>query len=153
MKRRLFVKNSLFAGAALSVPVFLKAAISDNKKSTFLRLDCSNQFPQFIFFSIDSLGKNLLQQNIALKDEITIMQMKYNVVTSHNTTNYFLYEQFENILPVWQLVQHEKTFTVISNYNTADTQPFVFNISQYANHATVLGLIKGDVHITHNLQP
>ena len=144
MRRRLFVKNSLLTATALSVPGLLKAAAFNNKNSSFLKLACNKQFPQFDFFSVDSLGKNLLQQNIALISDMMIAQMKYNVTIENNTTSYFLYDQPGNKQPVWQVVQHEKSFSLISVYSAGETQSFSFNISQHDNHATLLGLIKNN---------
>ena len=142
MKRRLFVKNSLFTATALSASQLLKANIF-KKNTSFLKLVCNNQFPQFDFFAIDSLGKNLVQKNIALKEDMMIMQNKYDVETTGRTTNYFLCEEKEKSKPSWQVIQQEKSFTITSNFHEAEQQSFLFNISQYANHATLLGLIKG----------
>lgn len=142
MKRRLFVKNSALATAAVSAPALLKAAALNKKTSPFLKLACNKQFPQFDFFSVDSLGKNMLQQNIALQTEMMLAQMKYNVISTNDTTNYFLYDEKEKKTPAWQLLERENSFTLVSNFKENDAQPFLFNISQYANHATLLGLIK-----------
>lgn len=143
MKRRLFVKNSLLTATVLSVPKLLKA-FADKENSFFLKLVCNNQFPQFDFFSVDSLGKNMLQENIALTSDMMIAQKKYNVVASGSSTQYFLYDENAKTKPAWEIRQQEKSFTIISNYHENETQPFLFNISQYANHATLLGLIKGN---------
>lgn len=144
MKRRSFVKNSVLAGVMTSFPDLLKSATFNKQASAFIKLTCNNQFPQFDFFSIDSLGKNILEQNVALKDDITTMQMMYKVVINGNTTNYFLYEEKGNVLPSWRLIETEKSFTLISTYKANAVRPFVFNISQYASHATLLGIIEGD---------
>ncbi len=144
MERRSFVKKTALAATALSFSKWLEAASQKHYDTAFLKLACNNQFPQFDFFSIDSLGKNILQQNVALKDDAMITQMKYYVVSLNNSTQYFLYDEKQKTTPAWEIIQREKAFTIISNYHENDTQPFVFNISQYANHATLLGIIEGN---------
>ncbi|MEP6467457.1 MAG: hypothetical protein ABJB05_14205, partial [Parafilimonas sp.] len=144
MKRRLFVKNAALAATVLSFSKWMNAASIKNNSSAFLKITCNNQFPQFDFFSIDSLGKNMLQQNVALKDAVMIMQMKYSVHTSNNSTQYFLYDEKEKTTPAWEIIQKEKSLTIISNYHENDEQSFLINISQYVNHATLLGIIEGN---------
>ncbi len=143
MKRRLFVKNSLLTATVLSSPRLFKA-YNQKSESSFLKLACNNNFPQFDFFSIDSLGKNMLQQNIALTSDVMITQKKYDVVSSGNSVQYFLYDEPSKTTPAWEITQEEKSFTIISRYHENDTQSFLFNISQTANHATLLGILKGD---------
>ncbi len=143
MKRRLFVKNTALTATALSLSKLIYAATNKNTDSPFLKFSCDNQFLQFEFFSIDSLGKNILQQNVALKPDAVITQMKYYVETSNSSTKYFLYDEKEKTLPAWEIIQKEKSFTVISNYHENYDHQFLFNLSQSANHATLLGIING----------
>ncbi|MBV9961971.1 MAG: hypothetical protein JO072_06950 [Parafilimonas sp.] len=144
MKRRSFVKTTALGATALSLSKWIDAPTVKNNDSAFLKLICNSQFPQFDFFSIDSLGKNMLQQNVALKPDAIITQMKYYVNLSNNSTQYFLYDRKENTTPAWEIIQKQKTITIISNYHENDEQSFLFNISQYANHATLLGIIEGN---------
>lgn len=138
MKRRSFVKNSMFAGLALSVPEVITAIPSDESNSGFLKIVPDSNSPQFNFFSIDSLGKNNLSNNIILKENI---KQTYITSVKNSKTSYKLSSQTKNGFPVWEAVIKKSSFTLSSNYLLSHEQPFVFSIEQHANHATLLGRI------------
>lgn len=140
MKRRSFLKNSLIAGVAFSAPEILKPMPFHHKDSRFIKLSCSKSFPAFDFFAIDSLGKNMLDNNIILKEESE--KIKYNSFSKNNLTEYRLASQSKNELPVWSVEIKNSSFKFISNYHLENKESFLFNISQYANHATLLGIMK-----------
>lgn len=142
MERRIFLKESLLAGLALSAPDVLPAQPYYSDDSRFLKLICSKVFPAFDFFAIDSLGRNMLNNNIILKDET--IKIDYRTVSKNNRTEYRLAFQSKSELPVWSVEIKESSFTIISNYHTNNQESFLFNISQYANHATLLGIMPGD---------
>jgi hypothetical protein len=144
MKRRLFVKNSVLAGIALSVTDILKALPVIDKNKSFLKLRLSPKFPQFDFFAIDSLGKNGLESNIILKYETLPKNIQYNTKSKGTRTNYRLTTQDDDQLPVWNVIIKKSSFTLTSNYIPGNAEPFLINISQHANHATLLGMMKGD---------
>lgn len=138
MKRRRFVKNTVLAGIGLTAANKLSAILS--RPSSFLKIIPDKQWPRFTFFSIDSLGKNKLQQNTALATATTT-QLKYTSKQSGNTTLYQLIGHKNK--PAWKFTQHEKSFSIAAEYIDGHTDPFVINFNQHENHATLLGLIKG----------
>lgn len=144
MKRSAFIKGSVLAGVGLSVSKLLKAFPANNANSAFLKISPDPQWLRFNFFSIDSLGKNKLRQNISLQEQIMIAQVKYKTTSSKNTTCYYLYEQNEKEKPVWEVLIKENSFVLTSNYIKGAEEPFMINLNQHENHATLLGIMKGE---------
>ncbi|MEP6950021.1 MAG: hypothetical protein ABI863_12125 [Ginsengibacter sp.] len=140
MKRRTFVKNSVLTGLALSVQDIIAAAPFDRASSPFLKIVPDLQSPQFSFFAIDSLGKNNLKTNIILHEDI---KQVYTTSIQKNKTSYGLTSQTIRELPVWQVTTKRSSFTLCTNFDAAHQEPFLFNIEQHANHATLLGMING----------
>jgi hypothetical protein len=131
----------LIAGVAFTGPEFLKSQPFPDKSSRFIKVRCNNSFPAFDFFAIDSLGKNMLNTNIILKEEST--KIRYNSFSKDNLTEYRLASQSKNQLPVWSVEIKKSAFKIISNYHAENEESFLFNISRYANHSTLLGIMKG----------
>lgn len=142
MKRRTFVRNSLLAGVALTVPGITQAARVFAPGSRFLKLSLNPKSPQFQYFAIDSLGKNALKQNVILHDEAVLST--YRVTTRGAKTSYTLLAQTKNEKPVWEVTAGDTCFTLTSNFHKDHTQTFMFSIEQHLNHATLLGIMKGE---------
>ncbi|MEP6584807.1 MAG: hypothetical protein ABJA90_11090, partial [Ginsengibacter sp.] len=143
MKRRNFIKNAAFAGVLINVLDTPSAVASLQFESAFLKMTTQLQSPQFDFFAIDSLGKNNLQTNVILIDE-TPLQISYTRSVRNNITSYRLASQEPGASPVWEIIKRKSSFSIVSNHYADYVNPFVFNISQYANHATLLGMMKGE---------
>lgn len=136
MKRRRFVKNSVLAGMAVAAANKLYAFLP--RAPAFLKINPDKQWPRFDFFSIDSLGKNKLQHNIALVEPVT-MQVKYKTTISGNSTVYHLQNT-----PAWKCTLNEKSFSIFSEFVEGNADTFVINFNQHENHATLLGIMKGN---------
>jgi hypothetical protein len=141
MQRRKFIQATGLAGIAVSMPGWLKEMpVPGNADTGFLKMELNPSFPQFNFFSIDSLGKNKLSTNIIWQEK-NILPQAYISSKENRITNYRLAGQPANALTAWQVNEKNNSFTIISNYHPDHTQPFLFEIEQHANHATLLGVI------------
>ncbi len=145
MKRKTFIKNSLFTGFALSLRSIGATMPLDKSTSPFLKLIPDSGSPQFSFFSIDSLGKKKLANNIILHNDI---KEAYTSLLSNDKTSYRLASQAINELPVWEIKTENSSFTLSSNYHAAHQQAFIFNVEQHANHATLLGVINDEQEVS-----
>ncbi len=143
MKRRNFIKNAALASVVVKVLDISDAVASLQTESTFLKIFAHLQSPQFNFFAIDSLGKSNLGTNLILNDEASL-QPAYTSSIHKAKTIYRLASQGKHELPVWEMIKTKSSFSLISTYHAGHTNPFIFNISQYANHATLLGIMKGE---------
>ena len=138
MQRRSFIKNTLLSGAALSMADVLKAMpVINSEKGRFLKIVPDPSFPKFTFFSIDSLGKNKLGTNVVLQDK-AVLPLSYISNVKSNITSY---KTAPNTPAVWQIAVKNTSFSVSSNYSAGHMQPFLFEIEQLTNHATLLGII------------
>jgi hypothetical protein len=141
MQRREFIQATGLAGIAVSMPGWLRAMpVPGNANAGFLKMELNPSFPQFNFFSIDSLGKNKLGSNIIWQEKNSLPQ-SYISSVENKTTNYRLAGQPANELTVWHVNEKNNSFSITSNYYPDHTQPFLFEIEQHANHATLLGII------------
>ena len=68
MERRDFVKEIVLGCLAVTVSPLLMGQAEDAEYSPFLKIAMNSDSPQFDFFSIDSLGKNMLAENVILHD-------------------------------------------------------------------------------------
>lgn len=123
MKRSAFIKQSALFGLSWYVP---RTLLKSSGASRFLKIVPANggqgpDFCSFDYFSIDSLGKGQVSSNVILKKDA----------------------QAPRSSPAaWALDTRPTSFTLTSHYNLGYTQPFVFEIDQEANHATLLGIIE-----------
>ncbi len=83
----------------------------------YLKISYQPSASGFGFFCIDATGKGRLSDNLVLPVG-------------------------EGVSPGWAFGQAKRSFTLASRYMTG-TGPFVFDISQQANHASLLGLVAG----------
>ena len=44
----------------------------------------------------------------------------------------------------WEVEVQKRSFKLLNEYTEGNDQPFLFNIEQHANHATLLGMMDGD---------
>lgn len=142
MERREFAKNIFLTSLAVTVSPLLRSQAAHDKGSSYLKIILNKESPQFDLFSIDSLGKNKLAENVILHDA-TWIKHKYAVRQSHNRTCY-LKAGSGAADPVWDVHSAERSFTLTSKYQPGYSQPFLFNIEQHANHATLLGMMEGE---------
>jgi hypothetical protein len=140
MERRIFIKDSMLTGLSLSVPGIIMDMSFDKMISPFLKIVPDLLTPQFSFFAIDSLGKNNLNTNIILYDD---MKQVYATSVRNNEISYRLASQTIDELPVWEVSVKRSSFTLHTNFDATHQQSFLFNIEQHANHATLLGMIDG----------
>ncbi|HEY2722868.1 MAG TPA: hypothetical protein VGI82_14140 [Chitinophagaceae bacterium] len=140
IKRRTFIKNSVLTGVGLSTQGLLKILSVDNSTS-YLKLNCSQSSPQFDFLSVDSLGKNGLHNNVILNAD-QYFKNKFRVVSNNSVFNYFVESQGPNEQPVWSVKIQDRSFTISTRYVPEFNESFLVNISQYSNHATVLGIME-----------
>lgn len=143
MQRRTFVKNALLSGGALSLSQVLNAIPFDTKPSRFLNFTLNVHSPCFDFFSIDSLGKNNLSTNVILTEEVANPFLYKTLVTQSKTT-YYLSSHTSPQSFAWQVITHKKSFILSTEYSSDNSGPFVFNIGQHINHATLLGIMTGE---------
>ncbi|MEO6499769.1 MAG: hypothetical protein ABIN95_12170, partial [Mucilaginibacter sp.] len=123
-----------------AIPGITTAKAFDKNRSAFLKIVADPHSPQFSFFAIDSLGKNNVSTNIILHEDI---KQGYISSASGGITCYRMPSQAKTERPAWELTTKKSSFKLRSDYNAGHTQPFVFSIEQHANHATLLGMIKG----------
>ncbi|MEI9944992.1 MAG: hypothetical protein WDN26_12345 [Chitinophagaceae bacterium] len=133
MERREFAKDILLASIAAAVAPSLLAQAEEEATSSCLKIILNKESPQFDFFSIDSLGKNKLTENVILHDE----EWAKNKHTAKQRNKKTIYSKEG---PVWESKIAKKSFTITSKYQQNYTQPFLFNIEQHLNHATLLGM-------------
>ncbi len=145
MKRRVFIKDTALTGLALSVPGAIASTPFYKTNSRFLKAVADLHSPQFSFFSIDSLGRNNVTNNIIFPYG---MQQVYTTSYHNNETIYKLPFQVANELPVWTADIKESSFVLTTTYHPEHEQSFVFNVEQHANHATLLGMIDDEQKVT-----
>jgi Bacterial alpha-L-rhamnosidase 6 hairpin glycosidase domain len=143
MERREFAKDIFLASLAMTVSPLLNGQINNTGISPYLKIVMNDTSPQFDFFSIDSLGKNKLAENVILHDE-EWEKNKHTIKKINKKINYFNSSSAQSNKAVWDINISEKSFAVTGNYQSQYNQPFLFNIEQHANHATLLGIMDGD---------
>jgi len=137
-----FLKNSLLAGIALSFGNVIKS-MQFGDISSYLKLACNRRSPQFDFLSVDSLGKDKLETNIMLPDD-DYSKHAFTIETHKNRTLYHLSERGEKELPAWEVLIQKKSFSLVTNYLPGFEEAFLINVSQFANHATLLGIMNAE---------
>jgi GDSL-like Lipase/Acylhydrolase family len=124
MERRDFIRTSVYSGLACCCP--WPDGEASGGASGYLKLVYRSPAAGFEFFSIDSLGKGQLGNNVVLPPG------------GDSASG-------GDLVPGWQLTQEARAFTLSAVGGSGQSQPFCFNISQHVNHATLLGRMKGDI--------
>jgi len=141
MERREFTKDVLLASLALAVPTFHMGQKKDEHNSAWLKIVMHETSPKFDYFSIDSLGKNKLTENVILHDE-EWTKKKHSIKKAGKKFSYFNSASPQNSIAVWDVTLNKKSFTISGKYQPHYQQSFLFNVEQHANHATLLGMIE-----------
>jgi hypothetical protein len=143
--RREFVK--LAAGAIAVAPAlvaraeFAPDAADLAYKSRFLRVQLAPDQPNFIAFSVDSLGQGKLDGNVMLP--LPEAAFRYHVSRQGDVIEYRRYEN--DTKPAWSFVFSESAIViraVTAPSNTAE--PIVLGFDPAATHSTLLGSVTDD---------
>ena len=144
VSRRHFIQQSSMAGVALSVPQALLFLNKDNEpfsyESPYLKIQLLREYPQFSFFSVDSLGGN----QFALSPLITTpapSEPSYLSRVTPNSISYFL-KTGKQHMPIWKCGLQPKMLTIHSHWvNGENVSPLAIIFAQKKNHCTVLGIM------------
>ena len=138
MDRRDAIKRTALGSIALTLNpvgnIFAQHAVKSNSKS--FKYSLNKEYPQFDYFSVDSLGKAKLDNSPLLLDG-TINRGGFISKTEGKTTRY--YAKGDSTV-TWEFIQTDKGFILRSNY-VENNVPWVFKFNQHKNHVTVLGII------------
>lgn len=132
LKRLAITGSLIFAG-----PVrHLIARTPFRTGSNYFRFELNPDFPQFDYFSVDSLGKSKLD----LSPLLPIQGAKTTFIseTRDGVTRYFT--QRDRNKAAWEFIPSGKGFILRSNF-TGNNTSWIINFNQRKNHATVLGLV------------
>ncbi|RYG43438.1 MAG: hypothetical protein EOO01_21310, partial [Chitinophagaceae bacterium] len=110
MQRREFAKDILLSSLALAAAPLVRAGDPDDDASRFLKIILSGDSPQFEYFSIDSLGKNKLEQNIILPDA-EWSKHKHTVSRTTNEVHYKSNNVDTRRQPAWRIRTSQRSFT------------------------------------------
>jgi hypothetical protein len=143
VSRRHFIQQSSIAGVALSVPQALSFLNKDNDpfsyESPFLKIQLRRDYPQFSFFSVDSLGG----KQFALSPLATPVPSEQTYISrvAANSISYYLKSGKEN-KPVWVFGLQPKMLTVQTHWiEGVRISPMEISFAQKKNHCTVLGVM------------
>ena len=151
--RRNFIKQMSLTLAAL--PIINLPSIVNGKSnkannnnnfeycSKFYKIKLSPLFPFIQYLSIDSLGKNKLSKNPILGSAPGAIEFELRRITANKVEFYLKSGNCSD--PSWVFEFTPKQIMLKSN-NTGvnDEQGLNFNINKNLNHATLLGLMKGE---------
>ena len=138
MNRRDAVKRMALAGVvAAAGPIKIMAAkVPDKSASDYFKYSLKKDYPEFLYFSVDSLGKNKLDNSPLKLDE----ERDNDLFTSKHIKNTRKYYLYGNRTSAWEFERTEQGFILRSNYVSGNV-PWVIKFNQNKNHATVLGLV------------
>jgi len=108
--------------------------------SAYTSIKLAAKSPGLNSFSVDSLGRGEFAQSPLLP---VTASSNYTSKINKQTIAYYLNAGSK---PVWEVKCSEKKIVLQSRYTGKDTKadPFIINISQQANHSTVLGTLVAD---------
>jgi len=138
MDRRDAIKRVAMGSVALTLPpagnLFAQHAVKNDSKS--FKYVLNNTYPQFDYFSVDSLGKEKLDNSPLLLDG-TIDRGGFTSKRKGDSTRYYAKG---GSTAAWEFVQTDKGFILRSNY-VDNNVPWIFRFDQRKNHVTVLGIV------------
>lgn len=144
ISRRRFLQQSSMAGMAVSVPGAFPFLNKDDKlfsyESPYLKIQLYLEYPEFSFFSVDSLGGKHFSLNPLLTTQ-ALSEPSYKSRVTTNSISYFLKTRKQN-MPVWQCTLQTKMLTIHTHWaNGENVSPLAINFAQKTNHCTVLGIM------------
>ncbi|MEI6647200.1 MAG: hypothetical protein WCP12_14285 [bacterium] len=126
------------AGVAQSLVQAAAAVIEPDFRSDFIAVGFSRNTPAFSYFSVDSLGYGKVQVSPALVPTNALP------FAGRRGWGKFIYRA-SGKTSAWKAKCAGKIVTLSSVYVPGtEVPPFVLNINQRANHATLLGMIQPD---------
>jgi hypothetical protein len=112
-------------------------------QSAFLRVALAPDQPNFISFSVDSIGKNRLERNVMLP----LGPAAESYLVSRNGSN-TEYRRQQGAQPAWSFSFNDQSILIRSFYSeSAPPKPLVLSFDPKASHATLLGLFTDDGEI------
>jgi hypothetical protein len=111
--------------------------------SSFLRAELAPDQPNFVSFSVDSIGKGRLKQNVMLP--LPPVDKSYELSVAGNT---FEYRLKPGIASAWSFRFDDRSLIIRSVYTEgAKPKPVVLNFDPKASHTTLLGLFTDEGEI------
>ncbi len=135
--RREAIKRMALAGLFTAAgPISnLVTATPSNEISKYFKYSLNKEYPEFDYFSVDSLGTNKLENSPLI---LTPAKEKtFSSKIQHNAAKYYLNGSSS---PAWEFEVTNKGFILRSNYVKGNV-PWQINFLQNKNHATVLGIV------------
>ncbi len=112
--------------------------------SKYLKYSLDPSYPQFTYFSVDSLGSSKLDNSPLLLAQDT-KNARFTSKSNGTSTKYFSTKTQE--IAAWEFEPTQKGFVLRSNHVDHNV-PWVMKIDQARNHATVLGLVPAKTKIS-----
>lgn len=139
--RRHFIQQTALAGMIFTVPEGLSLRMREDKlfsyQSDYLNLELNTDYPEFSYFSTDSLGKKQFSVSPLLITERQV-KTKHKSKIIKNGITWFLQQT-----PVWECKMAPRSITFQTHWKDGiDSDPFDITFSQRANHCTVLGVME-----------
>ena len=144
VSRRHFIQQSSMAGLAVSAPGAFSFLNKDSKffsyESPYLKMQLRRNYPEFSFFSVDSLGGKQFALNPLLTKPVQ-SEVSYKSRVTTNSISYFLKTGKQN-MPIWKCSLQPKMLTIHTHWmNGENASPLVIDFAQKKNHCTVLGIM------------
>lgn len=142
--RRHFIEQCSMAGIFLSAPQTQFFLNKDDEtfsyESNHLKIQLRREYPQFSFFSVDSLGGKKFAVNPLLTTP-TSSELTYLSQATTSSISYFLKTGQQNV-PVWECTMQPKILTIRTRWvNGENVSALAIDFAQKINHCTVLGLM------------
>jgi len=94
------------------------------------------EYPRFEYFSVDALGKSLLDNSPLLLEDVG--EKRFVSKTRGSATSYYIPGNDKKA--AWEFVPTEKGFSLRTNF-VEDNVPWEIKFDQHKNHMTVLGIV------------
>ncbi len=146
--RRDFIQQSSLAGLAFIAPAKWFSTREDHFTyiSPYFKLELATSAPQWLFFSTDSLGKGMLDNNPLLPQQPD----PAGVYTSRIRKNNISYYSRTGVQapPDWEIQCDKKSFTIQTAWKEGSPiAAFDLPFSQRLNHCTLLGVMPGEQQV------
>ncbi|MEN8157931.1 MAG: hypothetical protein ABFS10_13350 [Bacteroidota bacterium] len=138
INRREAIKRVALAGMLTATgPIGnLMANAPAKGKKGYFKYSLKKGYPEFDYFSVDSLGKNKLSNNPLKLDELRDESL-FTSEIDKKSAKYFLKD---SPVSAWEFERTEKGFVLRSNY-VENNVPWTLHFNQSKNHVTMLGIV------------